>query len=193
MIDQPHKDCALYICRLFAPIVHPALISASIVEKDMNTERAMNTGILCIDDSESRITIRQNCLEAAGFQVINARNENHAVEFLASRRVDVVFLDWRLLHAGTNRLGANIKKVRPQVRIVLICERGTDPAGCREHMDVIIDESEFSAKAHWLIEELQDIHFPFFEEWFDDWKRRRSESRIHGRLSVDPWAISTCC
>ena len=155
----------------------------------------MNTSILCIDDNESRIGNRQKSLEAARFLVMNACNETQAVEVLTSRRVDVVFLDSRSLRAGTNCLGANIKKLRPEVRLVLICEHGMDPAGFREYVDVIIDESEFSSKAQWLIEELQDIHFPFFEEWFDDWKRRASESKIHG-LSANTWAtstISTCC
>ena len=170
----------------FTPIVHPASTSASIVERAI-----MSASILCIDDT-SHAQDRQNAWRPQDVQVINARTKPRRLRSSPRRRVDVLFLDWRLLHAGTNRLGANIKRLRPQVRIVLICEHGTDPAGCREHVDVIIDESEFSTKAHWLIEELQDIHFPFFEEWFDDWKRRSSESRIHG-LSIDPWAIGACC
>ncbi|HEY4899539.1 MAG TPA: response regulator [Terriglobales bacterium] len=144
----------------------------------------MTYSILCIDDNLARVTDRQQSLENAGFVVMVARDENQAIEILNSRRVDVVFIDSRLLCAGRTRVGAHIKHLRPQARVVLICERGMVPAIWREHVDVIVDDSELGKKAQWLIEELQNRHFPFFEEWFGNWKRRATESR--GR------ALSSC-
>jgi hypothetical protein len=46
-----------------------------------------------------------------------------------------------------------------------------------------VDDSGLRAMEHrkslekeWSIEELHDVKFPFFLQWFDDWKRRASRS-----------------
>jgi response regulator receiver domain-containing protein len=139
-------------------------------------ERVMNAHVLCIDDNPSRATDRQKDLEDAGFVVINACDETEAVELLRSRPVDVVCVDSRLWSTDKSRVASKIKNVRPDVLIILICEWGMVPPCFWEHVDVVIDEPDFKGKAQWLIEELRDVHFPFFVEWFDDWKRRAADA-----------------
>jgi hypothetical protein len=81
------------------------------------------------------------------------------------------------LNTGGSRLRANIKNLRPHVSLILICGNGIIPAAFQEDVDVVIDESDFTKKAQWLIGELQDVDFPFFVKWFEDWKRRVSASK----------------
>ena len=151
----------------------------SVEGTDGFVEEAMNTCILCVDDNGSRASDCQKNLENAGFAVSSARDEAQALELLNSCSLDVVCVDSRIMKRGATRVGAQIRRLRPNVRIVLICNDKTIPPGFQEYADVIIDDSEFNQKAHWLIDRLQDIHYPFFMEWFSEWKRRGAGSSVN--------------
>ncbi len=145
-----------------------------------STEKARSAGVLCIDGNDMRAQDLQKSLEDVGCEVRRARDETEAVETLKILPVDVVFLvDSRFLNAGTARAVANIKSLRPGVRVVLSSDDGMVPAVWQELVDVVIDKAEFARRGRWLLDELQDVHFPFFTEWFDDWKRRRSDLGIN--------------
>lgn len=45
-------------------------------------------------------------------------------------------------------------------------------------------KDDFNKKAQWLIGELQDVDFPFFVKWFDDWKRRAFRSEKPPEINV---------
>lgn len=139
----------------------------------------MNTSILCVDDNGSRATDRQKNLENAGYAVSSASDEAEALRFVNSRPLDVVCVDSRMTKSGATQVAAQIKRLRPHVRIVLICDNRVIPPGFQEYADVIIDDSEFSKKAPWLINRLQNIHYPFFMEWLSERKRRGSELKIN--------------
>ncbi len=140
-----------------------------------SAEKAKTAGVLCIDGIDARAQDLQNILEDFGCEVRRVRDETEAVETLKILPVDVVLVDSRFLNAGTARTVANIKSLRPRVRVVLSCDNGMVPAMRRQLVDVVIDKAEFARRGRWLLDELQDVHFPFFTEWFDDWKRRRSD------------------
>jgi len=55
-------------------------------------------------------------------------------------------------------------------------DNGAIPGSFEGQLDAVIDEHDFDARAQWLIEELDGGQFPFFQQWFDDWKRRTSEA-----------------
>ncbi len=46
---------------------------------------------------------------------------------------------------------------------------------------LVFSESDFDMRAQWLIEETHGFQYPFFQEWFDDWKRRTTESKNSDR------------
>jgi hypothetical protein len=69
------------------------------------------------------------------------------------------------------------------VPVVLVQTGIGVPEHCEEHVDVVIDESTFSTVGSWLIEELREIRFPMFVEWFETWKERSSNDRA-GALFV---------
>ncbi len=46
---------------------------------------------------------------------------------------------------------------------------------------LVLSESDFDMRARWLIEEKHGFQYPFFQEWFDDWQRRTTESKKSGR------------
>ena len=57
--------------------------------------------------------------------------------------------------------------------MVLIQAGSKAPPHFEERVDVVIDESTFSSMGHWLIEELREVRFPLFVEWFEEWKQRQ--------------------
>ncbi len=131
----------------------------------------MNANILCIDDSEVRARDRRRTLEAAGFAVTNAHDQTQAIELLNSHRVDAICVDSRSA-AGIGRVGAVVRRFRPHIRVILICGDGTVPARFQEHVDIVMDESDFNRQAPHVIDGLKDFRCPFFVEWLNDWKRR---------------------
>jgi hypothetical protein len=75
---------------------------------------------------------------------------------------------------------AGLKDASPHVPVVLVQTGSSVPVHFEEHVDVVIDESTFSTVGSWLIEELREVRFPMFLEWFETWKERsRSEDAIH--------------
>jgi CheY-like chemotaxis protein len=135
----------------------------------------MNANILCIDDSEVRARDRQRILGASGFVVTNAHDETQAIELLSSHRIDAICVDSRS-NAGIARLGAVVRRLRPHVRVILICGDGAVPARFQEHVDIVMDESDFNRRARHVIDGLRDFRCPFFVEWLNDWKRRAAPS-----------------
>ena len=135
-------------------------------------EMVMKACVLCIDESTSRSTDRLTTLEAAGFGVLNASDEPHAVELLGSHRVDVICIASQAGDAQKSGMGRSIKRVRPDVPVVLIHSQGNPPAHFEEYADIVIDEPDFRAMTRWLIEALQEAPNLFFVRWFVNWMRR---------------------
>jgi CheY-like chemotaxis protein len=145
-----------------------------------SAEKARTAGVLCIDGNDTSAQDLHKSLEDFGCEVRRARDETEAVETLKLLPVDVVLVDSRFLNAGTARAVANIKNLRPGVRVVLSSDSGVVPAVWQKLVDVVIHKADFARRGRWLLDELRDVHFPFFTEWFDDWKRRRSDLGING-------------
>ena len=143
----------------------------------------MKAHVLCVDNNGPRLMGHQKSLEDAGFVVLNACDETQAVNLLKSHPVDVVCVRSRFVDGGGNGV-ASLKSVKPDVPIVLIRDNGAIPARFLEQVDVVIEEPDFDARARWLLVELQDVQYPFFLRWLDDWKSRASEPRNDEPLRV---------
>lgn len=137
----------------------------------------MSAQVLCVDSDGRRLMGHQKSLEDAGFVVLSACDETQAVNLLRSNPVDVVCVRSGLADGGGNGVCANLKNVKPDVPIVLIRDDGAIPGRFHEQVDVVIEESSFDARVQWLIVKLQDVQYPFFLRWLDDWRCSASEPR----------------
>jgi len=134
----------------------------------------MKAQILCIGGSAARWQDWGKDLEADGYVVVHASDETEAVELLKASPVDVVCIDSRAMgDGGSSVLGTSLRDTQPRVRVVLIQSGGEVPPRFEEQVDVAIDESTFPTMGHWLVEELREVRFPLFVEWFVEWKQRR--------------------
>jgi response regulator RpfG family c-di-GMP phosphodiesterase len=142
-----------------------------------NEEDGMNAQILYIGASAAHWPNWNKNLDETGYVVIHAADEREAVELLKKCQVDVVCIDSQLMgKAGASLIGASLETADPHVPVVLIQSGSKAPPNFEEHVDVVIDESTFSAIGHWLIEELLEVRFPLFVEWLDGRKLRMNDS-----------------
>lgn len=138
----------------------------------------MNAQILCIGGRAARWHKWGADLEADGYVVVHAPDETEAVELLKAAPVAVVCIDSCMMAgAGRSPLGSRLKNAHPRVPVVLIQAGSEAPPHLWECVDVVIDESTFTKMGHWLIEELREVRFPLFVEWFEKWKQRRPKCR----------------
>jgi CheY-like chemotaxis protein len=76
--------------------------------------------ILCVDDQELPLKLRQLVLEKQGYRVITANSASSAMELIAKHHIDLVLTD-QLMPGGTGiELAKSVKQVRPGLPVVLI-------------------------------------------------------------------------
>lgn len=85
--------------------------------------------ILCVDDEQIALLVRQRVLEKSGYEIIPANSVDQALEILASRSVDLVLTDL-LMPGKTGAVLANEAKVRwPETPVVVISGVNEIPEG----------------------------------------------------------------
>lgn len=138
----------------------------------------MNGQVLCIGGDVSRWQNWERNLEDNDYTVVHAINAREALALLKACSVDVVCIDSQATtETGSLAIGAGLKDACPHVPVVLVQTAGEVPEHFEEHVDVVIDESTFASVGRWLIEELHEMRFPLFVEWFDEWKQRSNANK----------------
>jgi DNA-binding NtrC family response regulator len=144
----------------------------------------MTGQILCIGGEAARWAHWSHELEDDGYVVVHANDEREALALLEACSVDVICIDSKnMTRSGGSGIAAGLKNAVQHVPVVLIKTGNDVPEHFEEHVDVVIDESTFSSMGQWLIEELREVRFPLFVEWFEAWKER-SESTGEGEVHV---------
>ncbi len=94
--------------------------------------------LLCIDDNETALHARKLMLEGAGYTVLVASDSATAMEIFSSSSVDMVVSDHLLQGCTGIELAAAMKKLKPDVPIVIILDA---PEGI-EHVDLFISKGD---------------------------------------------------
>ena len=137
----------------------------------------MNGQILCIGGDLTRWANWGRELEEDGYVVVQAADEHEASSLLKACPVDVICIDSQVMkESGGSEVAAGLKNASQHVPVVLVQTGNDVPDHFEEHVDVVIDEATFLTVGSWLIEELREVRFPMFVEWFEAWKERSSRS-----------------
>jgi CheY-like chemotaxis protein len=97
--------------------------------------------LLCVDDNQTALHVRQLVLESAGYTVLVASDSAAAMEIFSSSVVDIVVSD-HFLRDGTGiELATAMKKLKPDVPIVIISGLVDAPEGM-EHADLFISKTD---------------------------------------------------
>ena len=137
----------------------------------------MNGQVLCIGGDVTRWANWGRELEENGYLVVQAADEQEASTLLRTCPVDVICINSQVMNeSGGSEIAMGVNAASQHVPVVLVQTGSAVPKHFEEHVDVVIDESTFLTVGSWLIEELREIRFPMFVEWFEAWKERSSST-----------------
>jgi two-component system, OmpR family, response regulator CpxR len=76
--------------------------------------------ILCVEDEEWILTLREKLFESVGFTVLKARSGAQAMELFRAHHVDAVVLDYFLSGMNGTAVATEMKRLRPRIPIVML-------------------------------------------------------------------------
>lgn len=98
--------------------------------------------ILCVDDYETSLAGWCLYLQSIGFSVITARTGQEALEVFATSPVDVVLLDYAMPAIKGDEVAATMKRIKPEVRILMFSGVADVPEGARKFVDGFVRKGQ---------------------------------------------------
>jgi CheY-like chemotaxis protein len=80
--------------------------------------------ILCVDDEENALRLRQRLLESAGYRVLTARSGGEGIRTFESTAIDAVILDYWMAEMNGLETARRIRKLNPRVPIIILSAYG---------------------------------------------------------------------
>jgi CheY-like chemotaxis protein len=80
--------------------------------------------ILCIDDEQTALQLRQHLLETAGYRVLAAKSGALGIKSFKSESVDAVILDYWMADMNGLQVAREIRKLNPSVPIIILSAYG---------------------------------------------------------------------
>ena len=93
--------------------------------------------ILCVDDETTGLTARRLLLSIAGYAVLTATSSNAALKLFGCNHVDLVITDHLLSDSTGAELAFEMKRLKPEVPIVLLTGLVDLPPGY-EDVDLLL-------------------------------------------------------
>jgi len=99
---------------------------------------ATNSTLLCIHRDPAQLALLQH----NGFQLVTATNGSDGLRLLMSRSVDAIVLEYHLSLQDGAVVAAEIKKVKPQLPIVMLADHLDLPEGALKSVDALVTKSD---------------------------------------------------
>ncbi len=80
--------------------------------------------VLCIDDEQTALQLRQTLLESAGYRVLAAKSGAHGIKAFRAEPVHAVVLDYWMADMNGLQVAREIKKLNPSVPIIILSAYG---------------------------------------------------------------------
>ncbi len=107
------------------------------------TGMATNGTLLCIHRDPAQLSL----LQEKGYELLTATNGSEGLRLLMSRPVDAIVLEYHLGLLDGAVVAAAIKKVKPQLPIVMLADHLELPEGTLKSVDALVTKSD---GAHFL-------------------------------------------
>ena len=91
--------------------------------------------ILCIDDDDSMLGYQRALLQRRGYEVLTAASARQGLQIAAVCAVAAVIVDYHMPEMNGHEVAAEIKRLRPQVPIVMV----SSDDGIREQALSVVD------------------------------------------------------
>jgi CheY-like chemotaxis protein len=102
--------------------------------------------ILCVDDEELGLRIRQLTLESQGYEVTTARDGRSALGAFAQQPFDLVILDYSMPGRNGGEIAAEMRRNRPGVPIILLSAYVTLPQKDVDMVNLFLTKADPPAK-----------------------------------------------
>ena len=99
---------------------------------------AANDTLLCINRDPAQLSV----LEQNGYQLVTATNGHDGLRLFMSQPVDAIVLDYHLELLDGGVVAAEIKKVKPNVPIVMLAQNLELPVGALKVVDALVVNSD---------------------------------------------------
>ncbi len=110
---------------------------------------AANSTLLCIHRDPAQLAV----LRENGYELLTATSGSEGLRLLMSRPIDAIVLEYHLGLMDGAAVAADIKKVKPQLPIVMLADHLDLPEGALKSVDALVIKSD---GAHFL---WATIHF----------------------------------
>ena len=80
--------------------------------------------VLCIDDEQTALQLRQHLLESAGYKVIAAKSGKQGIGAFKAETVQAVVLDYWMADMNGMQVAREIRKLNPAVPIIILSAYG---------------------------------------------------------------------
>lgn len=80
--------------------------------------------ILCIDDEQTALQLRQNLLESAGYRVLGAKSGSLGIKAFKSESIDAVILDYWMADMNGLQVARELRKINTAVPIIILSAYG---------------------------------------------------------------------
>ncbi|HXX00490.1 MAG TPA: response regulator [Candidatus Acidoferrales bacterium] len=129
--------------------------------------------ILCIDDHWNGLIGRKLLLEQQGYRVLEAIDGLEGLSLFATHLVDAVILDYQMPGINGSVIAVEMKRLKPQVPILLLSAYGPLPRRKLQSVDQFLSKSQPPAVLLSTLQDLLDCRSkPFFYRWLSHWKSR---------------------
>jgi len=98
--------------------------------------------ILCVDDYETSLAGWCLYLQNAGYSVTTARTAQEGLERFAVSPVDLVLLDYAMPDTNGDDVAMTMKRIKPDVRILMFSGVPYVPEKARLHVDAFLQKGE---------------------------------------------------
>jgi len=80
--------------------------------------------VLCIDDEQTALQLRQHLLESAGYKVLAAKSGRQGVNTFKSEAVNAVILDYWMADMNGMQVARELRRINPAVPIIILSAYG---------------------------------------------------------------------
>ena len=80
--------------------------------------------VLCIDDEQTALQLRQTLLQSAGYNVLAAKSGALGIKAFKSQAIDAVILDYWMADMNGLQVAREIRKLNPGVPIIILSAYG---------------------------------------------------------------------
>ncbi len=91
--------------------------------------------ILCIDDEATGLMVRKMLLESQGYQVLTALGGREGLDLFAANSVSAVVLDYSMPGMDGGQVAAEMKRLKPAIKILLLSAYVDLPEGALKWVD----------------------------------------------------------